>query len=64
MGDMVARQSRSAETWTVVVAENRAAGLDLTEGVAFEALRRCVREAVAGSEVGARLEALVAELLG
>jgi hypothetical protein len=44
-------------------AEGFVGALDLPDGVAFEALRRRVREAVAVSETGQRIENLVTELL-
>jgi hypothetical protein len=45
-------------------AENLVANLELPETVAFEVLRRRARVAVAGSEVGQRMEKLVVKLLG
>jgi hypothetical protein len=44
-------------------AETLVSALDLPEGIAFEALRRRVRKAVAESEVGQRIGERVTELL-
>jgi len=45
-------------------AENLVGALDLPPGRSFEAVRRRVREAVAATETGQRIEVVVTELLG
>jgi hypothetical protein len=44
-------------------AEKFVAAIDLPKGISFEALRRRIRQAIAASDVGPRIEELVDRIL-